>query len=166
MVSNTLGLESTQDTVPHFIHSFVPPKQVESFCLLKNVALFLRPSAKHAASQTPFCFSFASCFYEHHSGNTSSFWRWQAIPATATEYMLQFSMPLEPDLFCPLKTSIRVGQCSLLRSLDPAPWGPLILETPAAAQQHSLLKNLNLSSAGFSGKFLCFSHFSFFHLLW
>lgn len=57
MVSNTLGLESTQDTVPHFIHSFIPPKQVESFCLLKNVAIFLRPSAKHAASQTPFSVS-------------------------------------------------------------------------------------------------------------
>lgn len=52
-VKHILGLEGTKDTVLYFIHSFYSihflPKQMETFYLLKNVASFLRPSAKDAA---------------------------------------------------------------------------------------------------------------------
>lgn len=74
------------------------------------------------------CSCFAFCLYRHHLGNDSSSWRWQSVPITAQQQLnpfCNFSIPLEPVLFCSLQISIPVGQCSLLRNLELSSMGTL-----------------------------------------
>ena len=51
-----------------------------------------------------FLLLFCLLFLKHHSDNVPSSWRWQAVPLTAGESILQFLIPLEPVLYCSLKT--------------------------------------------------------------